>query len=74
MYVSQPPIPLTLSISYDCDAELGRFTIVDSEEGDGFDEVRKSVWIRSQFDSPAWDPKEMKWRWEIHLVEMKTDG
>ncbi|KAI7154376.1 hypothetical protein KC349_g7713 [Hortaea werneckii] len=42
MYVTSPPIPLTLFISYDCDAEDGRFTVVGSDPGDDFDKVREA--------------------------------
>lgn len=59
MYVTSPPIPLTLFISYDCDAKDDRFTVVGLDPGEDFDEVREAFFfffffgIEAQRDPPA---------------------
>ena len=74
MYVTSPLLPLTLFISYDCEAEYDRLTVVGSDPGDDFDEVREAFWIGAQRDSPPRDPDLVEtaegW-WLNHMVEMK---
>lgn len=74
MSVTQPSLPPPLSISYDCDVEDGRSIGVDSDQADGFGEVRESFWIRAQFDSPPCVSQEMEWTWEKHWVGIKEMG
>ncbi|KAI7227725.1 hypothetical protein KC330_g8273 [Hortaea werneckii] len=50
MYVTSPPIPLIISISYDRDAKDGLYTSVGSDRADDFNVVREKFWIWAQCD------------------------